>query len=208
MKEYELNQEIEKHFILGWYMPENICDEILENFKKQHKENKTSYREKPRDYHSNNLFENYSPKTYKEYLYNLNQIMNFYEGKFTKIDKNYGIFKNINVQYFEPNHNYSIWHSERTSNIDTIFTNLFFITYLNDVHESGETDFYYQKIKIKPRKGLTIVSPSEWTHTHRGNSTKEEKYIVTGRFEYIPKQEKYVVPIEQILRETSTINYN
>ena len=57
------------------------------------------------------------------------------------------------------------------------------MTYLNDVKNGGETEFYWQKIKIKPKKGLTLIWPTEFTHLHRGIPTPiEEKYIVTGWF--------------------------
>ena len=60
------------------------------------------------------------------------------------------------------------------------------MTYLNTVKKKGETEFYYQKLKIKPETGLTIIWPSDWTHTHRGiTSNTEEKYIVTGWYSYL-----------------------
>jgi hypothetical protein len=59
------------------------------------------------------------------------------------------------------------------------------MTYLNDVFEGGETEFYYQNIKVNARKGLTLVWPADWTHTHRGLvSNTQEKYIVTGWLNY------------------------
>ena len=59
------------------------------------------------------------------------------------------------------------------------------MTYLNDINDGGETEFLYQNIKIKPRKGLTLIWPADWTFTHRGNfAPSEEKYIVTGWFNY------------------------
>ena len=59
------------------------------------------------------------------------------------------------------------------------------MTYLNDVKKNGETEFFYQKLKIKPKKGLTLIWPATWEYTHRGNICKEqEKYIVTGWYSY------------------------
>ena len=55
------------------------------------------------------------------------------------------------------------------------------MTYLNDVKKGGETEWYYQNLKIKPEKGLTVIWPSEWTHAHQGQIiTKGSKYIITG----------------------------
>ena len=67
------------------------------------------------------------------------------------------------------------------------------MTYLNDVTHKGETEFFHQKIKIKPEKGLTLIWPTDWTFTHRGiPSPTEEKYIVTGWFEYSNHWFEYV----------------
>jgi hypothetical protein len=52
---------------------------------------------------------------------------------------------------------------------------------LNDVEEGGETEFYYQDKKIKPKAGRMVIAPSGFTHTHRGNvPTSNDKYILTS----------------------------
>ena len=33
------------------------------------------------------------------------------------------------------------------------------MVYLNDVEEGGETEFLYQKLKIKPKKGTVVIWP-------------------------------------------------
>mgnify|MGYP001263064284 FL=1 len=60
------------------------------------------------------------------------------------------------------------------------------MTYLNSITEKGgETEFMYQNVKIKPEKGLTLIWPASWQHTHRGNRCqKQEKYIITGWYSY------------------------
>ena len=59
------------------------------------------------------------------------------------------------------------------------------MTYLNDVDDGG-TEFLYQKITIPAKKGLTIVWPTQWTHTHRGQiSHTKEKRIITGWYNFI-----------------------
>ena len=63
---------------------------------------------------------------------------------------------------------------------------LVFMTYLNDVNIDGETEWKYQKLKVKPKTGLTVIWPPYWTHLHRGIvSKKEEKIIVTGWYSFI-----------------------
>ncbi len=84
------------------------------------------------------------------------------------------------VQKYPKGGGYHTWHFERDSP-GTGSRHLVFMTYLNDVSDGGETEFFYQKLKIKPRKGLTLIWPTDWTHTHRGiPSPTQEKYIVTG----------------------------
>ena len=71
-------------------------------------------------------------------------------------------------------------HSERMS-LNTLHRVFAWMTYLNDVDEGGETYFSHYDISIKPKKGLTIIWPAEWTHAHRGNVLLEgTKYMLTG----------------------------
>ena len=60
------------------------------------------------------------------------------------------------------------------------------MTYLNDVSDHGETEWFHQKLKVKPKKGLTVIWPADWTFTHRGiSSPTQRKIIVTGWFSYV-----------------------
>jgi len=53
--------------------------------------------------------------------------------------------------------------------------------YLNDNFEGGETEFIYQKDRIKPRKNRLLIWPAAYTHVHRGNPPiNGDKYIITG----------------------------
>ena len=93
--------------------------------------------------------------------------------------------ENKNVQYYPPNGGYKALHYERSS-VMTSRRFLVFMTYLNDVTDQGGTQFTYQKITVKPEKGLTLIWPVDWTHTHRGiPSPTQEKWIVTGWFSFI-----------------------
>jgi prolyl 4-hydroxylase len=87
------------------------------------------------------------------------------------------------IQYYEKNQGYFEYHMERGN--PGCNRHLVFMTYLNTIKNGGETEFYYQKLKVKPKEGLTLIWPSDWTHTHRGiTSTTEEKYIITGWYSY------------------------
>ena len=77
---------------------------------------------------------------------------------------------------------YHVYHHENGSfneqNRDLVWT-----IYLNDDFEGGETEFFYQKRRIKPTTGTVCIFPGGFTHTHKGNLVlKGTKYIVTGWF--------------------------
>lgn len=60
------------------------------------------------------------------------------------------------------------------------------LVYLNDVDEGGETEFFHQKVKIKPKQGTLLVWPAHFTHIHRGNKPiSNTKYVINQWF--IPK---------------------
>ena len=84
------------------------------------------------------------------------------------------------IQKYELGGHNKGWHTERDSlNLSQrVFA---WMTYLNDVNETGETEFLHFGLKFKPKKGQTLIWPANWTHAHRGNIVeKKEKYILTG----------------------------
>jgi len=95
--------------------------------------------------------------------------------------------EDTNIQYYKPHGGYYEYHTERATAITPASNrHLVYITYLNNVTDCGETEFFHQKLKVKPEKGLTIIFPADWTFTHRGiPSPTQEKYIVTGWLNYI-----------------------
>ena len=45
----------------------------------------------------------------------------------------------------------------------------------------AETEFLYQKRRIKPEQGMMCIFPAGLTHVHRGNTVfTQDKYILTG----------------------------
>jgi hypothetical protein len=128
------------------------------------------------------------------YLNELKKVANNYIKKYEYCNfyAPWTVIERINIQYYPPNGGYYQWHTERGSSQSIINDrHLVFMTYLNDVNDGGETEWYYQKLKIKPQKGLTVIWPADWTHTHRGiASATESKYIVTGWFSYYEENKK------------------
>lgn len=101
----------------------------------------------------------------------------------------WAVVEPINIQYYEPGGGYYAWHTERTdSAMPGAARTLVFMTYLNTVTDGGETEWFHQKLKIRPERGLTVIWPADWCFAHRGiTSTTQEKYIVTGWFSYLAR---------------------
>ena len=97
----------------------------------------------------------------------------------------FGVTHNYNIQGYKKGGGFKLWHNERGYFINATRV-LVFMTFLNDIKYKGETEWYYQKLKVKPKKGLTFIWPADWTFTHRGiPAEKEIKYIATGWYSYV-----------------------
>ncbi len=86
----------------------------------------------------------------------------------------------FNLGRYQRGQHFQKMHTER-ADLGSLHRVLAWMTYLNDVDEGGETYFSHYGLNIKPRKGLTIIWPAEWTHAHKGNVLLgESKYMITG----------------------------
>tara|TARA_B100000965_G_scaffold189591_1_gene158271 strand:- start:911 stop:1498 length:588 start_codon:yes stop_codon:yes gene_type:complete len=84
------------------------------------------------------------------------------------------------LQKTRPTEGFHNWHCENSGWQDAARW-VAWMVYLNDVEEGGETEFLYQSLRIKPKKGTAVIWPGTFTHLHRGNSPlKGDKYILTG----------------------------
>ena len=96
-----------------------------------------------------------------------------------------GFAKNLeigrfNLQRYQSGQHFQRLHTER-SNLASLHRVLAWMTYLNDVDEGGSTYFSNYDIDVQPQKGLTLIWPAEWTHSHKGRPiNKGSKYIITG----------------------------
>lgn len=126
---------------------------------------------------------------YKDYTDQLQECCNEYIKKFPfcNIYSPWEISEFINIQKYDPAQSFSTFHTERIGPTGIQSSrHLVFMTYLNDISTGGETEFPQQNKIVTPKKGLTLIWPADWTHTHRGlPAPKETKYIVTGWFNYI-----------------------
>jgi hypothetical protein len=182
-------------FIGGWYIPEEICDNIIKVFK----QNKQCWEPGKLGHSDIDVDRKESTDMYVdvkdfgfpfgEYRKYISQIIQNYETRYETLKKHwsYNVVEHYNIQYYKPKQGFKIWHCERSAPVHRM---LVFMTYLNDV-EDGGTDFLYQKITSPAKKGLTLIWPSDFTHTHKGQiSEKYEKFIVTGWLSFEPPYER------------------
>ena len=91
----------------------------------------------------------------------------------------------LNVQRTLPQQGYHSWHSE-DGNMGANRRILATMMYLNDDFDGGETEFLYQSLRVKPKRGMVLIWPAGFTHVHRGNPPLSgEKFIATSWLENI-----------------------
>tara|TARA_Y100001938_G_scaffold55874_1_gene77963 strand:+ start:281 stop:931 length:651 start_codon:yes stop_codon:yes gene_type:complete len=83
-------------------------------------------------------------------------------------------------KYNPPDEGYHVWHQDWGTQKDNLCSRMLVgMVYLNDVGLGGETEFYNQKVKIKPKQGTLVVWPAYFTHLHRGlPPISNTKYII------------------------------
>lgn len=93
----------------------------------------------------------------------------------------------MKMQRTDPGGGYHVWHAEQ-GNKEHAERVLVYMLYLNDIGEQagGETEFLYQRLRLRPETNTMILWPAAYTHAHRGNTVlgDQSKYIVTGWFYY------------------------
>lgn len=119
----------------------------------------------------------------------------FYEGLqkcFNEYSEMYSSLKHISLrsvgmkmQKTYPGGGYHVWHCEQGED-DAASRAIVYLLYLNGLspNDGGETEFLYQRMRIKPEENLMLFWPASYTHTHRGNLLLGNmcKYVVTGWF--------------------------
>jgi hypothetical protein len=193
MDKHEINDS--DSFVAGWYFENiNLCDKIIEFFK-MHPDKKFGKVGHDKQYGVNQKVKTSIECGFGEsdlrfeYYQELQKICELYIEKYPYCNSYspWKIVEDVNIQFYPLGGGFHSWHTERyTSAPPNSARHLVFMTYLNTITDGGETEFFHQKIRIKPEKGLTIIWPADWTYTHRGiPSYSQEKIIVTGWFSYI-----------------------
>ena len=179
------------NFIGAWEIDTSICDNLISYFEekpsKQVQANSsrginTEIKDRndvsvhPKDI---DLPKNQVLKVYFESLFKCYQDYNLQWPFLSSIvhQLNIGSF---NIGKYKPGQHFQKIHCER-SGLSSLHRLFAFMSYLNDVEDGGSTYFNHYDLYIKPKKGLTIIWPAEWTHAHQGMVLNSGlKYIITG----------------------------
>ena len=192
MKEYKLPFD---SFIGGWFIDKPTCNDIVKYFKntpdkfknKGHVFNYGGRRinKKVKDSLDLPISTKQLSPPFKNYRDNLQDCLEKYLIRYPEpnsLDR-FNINDDYNIQYYKPKGGFKKWHSERGGLLD-VNRILVFMTFLNDA-PGGGTMFKYQNLTVPAKKGLTLIWPTDFTHTHKGQISKtHEKYIITGWFTF------------------------
>jgi|APSaa5957512493_1039668.scaffolds.fasta_scaffold51361_2 prolyl 4-hydroxylase len=196
--ELALHDFPDSSFVHGCYIPHQVCDDLINYFidnPERHlrgevygtgdKSHELIVDNNVKASTDINFFDETDRIILEDYVQYLDLCIKEYEYKYhhASLMAWYGPTESVNLQKYEPGEGFKAWHCERAG-IPNQTRCLAFMTYLNDVSDGG-TEFLYQQITTPAKKGLTIIWPSDWTHTHRGQiSYTQKKYIMTGWLNY------------------------
>tara|TARA_R110001592_G_scaffold109336_1_gene304996 strand:- start:383 stop:994 length:612 start_codon:yes stop_codon:yes gene_type:complete len=203
MKAFKHNNK--NNFLAGWYINKKVCKDLINFFEKTEKTNGGKKGPGTIGKYGGGIQVDLSikdsldlpliatkNKKFKEvnnYLSELQKVLNNYKDKYIYSNLHqhtYILNESFNIQKYKKNGGFKKFHYERNGNPKFSNRHLVFMTYLNNIKDKGETEWYYQKLKVKPETGLTLIWPVDWMFTHRGiPSEKEIKYIVTGWYSYV-----------------------
>lgn len=195
MKREELaGQANNPHFIGSWMLePLSLCDKLVAHFEtNKHHQTKGMSGRAVNPENKNSIDITMSPtelllpenKHFLAYFDALHQCYQDYrvQWPFLEVFAEELHIGRFNLQRYQVGQHFQKVHTERSS-LGTLHRLFAWMTYLNDVEseDGGSTFFSHFDLEIRPKKGLTLIWPSEWTHAHRGNVLRgNSKYIITG----------------------------
>lgn len=189
-------------FIGVWdrFVPKPLCDEVIKYFdevmdtrgcyiKSENTDNDGSQVYRSEDYYDGALkrkdysfLMNYADL---DLTYQINSCLKscviHYVENYPQLKQANIISTDLKIQKTPPGGGYHLWHYENAS-MSHAMRELTWMIYLNDMPDGdGETEFLYQRRRIKPTAGTVVVWPAGYTHTHKGNTVfSQDKYILTG----------------------------
>jgi hypothetical protein len=178
----------------AWIMPHDIIDDICDywnnptngEIKSKGRYGKQKISPNTKDSIDLSISPNNFDKPWDTYRKYLQDCVDDYLLQYPDANKvqMFGIREVYNIQWYPKGGGYKTWHHENSGNYNDAHRHLVFMTYCNDLPNAG-THFKYQNITIPSTKGLTLIWPAVFTHTHKGQITEEhEKMIVTGWFNF------------------------
>jgi len=192
MKEYKLPLD---SFIGGWFIDKTVCDNLVKYFKNTPNKFKSKgyvfnygrnmINKKVKDSLDLPISSKQLSPLFKNYRDKLQDCLEKYLSRYPESNEleRFNINDDYNIQYYKPKGGFKKWHCERGGLLD-VKRILVFMTFLNDAPDGG-TMFKYQKLTIPAKKGLTLIWPTDFTHTHKGQISKtHEKYIITGWYSF------------------------
>lgn len=196
----DLTKMEEDDFVMVWenFVPKAFCDQLIEygdrvlDDKTGHEVNyaddslnimkgEQMYNGKHNRFDKSFMLNYHSDKWGTQVNQFLKSCVLHYVSEFSQLRNVRMISTDIKFQRTPPGGGYHLWHYENAS-VHYAQRELVWMIYLNDIDDGGETEFQYQKRRIKPSTGTVVVFPAGLTHVHRGNMVLGEtnKYIVTG----------------------------
>lgn len=181
--------------------PEGYCQHMIKEFDRVEAEGAGWSRS-----HENHIISDYAiivmPGIHNLTRFNsIEPVSVFFKGLqvvFENYAKKYSYLKSVAVktttmkmQRTDPSEGYHMFHAEAGPQTDFVLNQnraVVYSLYLNTLEPDagGETEFLYQKRRIKAEENTMVIWPASYTHVHRGNTVlgNKSKYIITGWFFY------------------------
>lgn len=180
--------------------PEGFCEHVISEFdrialegagsSRLHLENAIESKKNDHSIFINGVYdalEDFEGKEVRETFYNgLQRAFEEYTRTFSVVLQDTLSCRDMRMQRTPPGGGYHIWHAEQSAPAPGRV--LVYMLYLNTLapEEGGETEFLYQKLRIRPEKNTMLIWPASFTHAHRGGLVMgpNNKYVITGWFNY------------------------
>lgn len=195
MKDNKKNKKIENFIgVFDNYFAEPMIDAFMDIYKNSENNNKIYLRSQYQNRPANEMKDTMVPLNFSEAHTWLQKVPGFaenlmmaYHEYLKKIPLNEYIgyeslhFQTVKIQKTSPGEGYHVWHIEAGFCYEMLQRVVAYTIYLNDIDEGGETEFLYQHVRVKPKKGRLVLWPAMFPFVHRGNPPlKQDKYILTS----------------------------
>lgn len=206
-----MNEQYKDKFIQGFWLDERLIDNLVNSL--DYPNNNLWEELKPPNNYDTRDFFNMGQESDRYYLMDsIYRCMKLYSKQYPLSKHKFEgleMFPKLNVQIYKPGKYYDVLHYESVHMIKNMymFRAFVYMTYLNSL-DDGHTEFFYQKLNIKPQKGLTLIWPADWTHTHIGSPSKDYKKLITGWFLLFPQEMKNsTLPMLKDFDDLPVLNY-